>query len=169
MKVINTLLFAGAMMCATSGFAEEELSWLIPKPLAMGVKYESYRDAAIEGSDVDLSMDYTHIKLPLGKFDIGDNAFVPTLSFEHTDFDVKGDSGASNDPQLYTAKAQFMFIKKLNDKWMRIFQVTPSWHTDGKAKDEDAYSLMGLAIWKYDSTADSSWMMGFGANRLFGE
>ena len=62
-----------------------------------------------------------------------------------------------------------MFIKKLDDKWMRIIQVAPSLHTDGDVMDDEAFSLMGLAIWKYESTAKSGWTMGIGANRLFGE
>lgn len=81
---------------------------------------------------------------------------------------MKNDRNADN-PELYTAKAQFMFIKKLDDKWMRIIQITSSMHIDGNALDEDAYSLMGLAIWKYENSEASAWTMGVGANRLFGE
>lgn len=158
-----------AMLSTNFLFADQSMDWSIPKSLAMGIKHYSYSDAAIENSTVDLAMDYTQIKLPLGKFDIGDHIFVPTLSLEESNFNIKNDSDVTDNPKLYTVKAQFMFIKKLDDKWMRIIQVAPSTHTDGKTQDEEAFSLMGLAIWKYDATDVSSWTMGVGANRLFGE
>ena len=157
------------MVMANPIFADQEMDWSIPKELAMGIKHFNYADSAISGSEVDLAMDYTQIKLPLGKFEFSDHIFVPTISLEETNFKIKNDSDNSGDPKLYTVKSQLMLIKKLDDKWMRIVQVTPSLHTDGKTQDEDAFSLMGLAIWKYDSTDVSSWTMGVGANRLFGE
>lgn len=169
MKFRKQFAFINAMIITTLVTANQDMDWTIPKPLAMGVKHHSYSDAGISGSDVELAMDYTQIKLPLGKFDFGDHIFVPTLSLEESNFDVKNDAGLSDDPKLYTVKSQFMFIKKIDDEWMRIIQVTPSLHTDGKTQDEEAFSLMGLAIWKYDATDVSSWTMGVGANRLFGE
>ena len=156
-------------MMANLVMANQDIDAIIPKPLAMGLKHYSYSDAGIGNSATEIAMDYTQLKVPLGKFNFGDYIFVPTLSLEQSNFDIKNDDGVSDDPTLYTIKSQFMFIKKLDDKWMRIIQVTPSTHTDGKTQDEDAFSLMGLAIWQYESTEQSSWTMGVGANRLFGE
>lgn len=169
MNIRKKIAFIAVMVMANNVLANQDMDASIPKDLAMGIKHYSYSSAAIEGSEVDVTMDYTQVKLPLGKFEFGDYTFVPTLSLEESNFDLKNDSGESGDPKLYTVKSQFMFIKKLDDKWMRIIQVTPSLHTDGKTQDEEAFSLMGLAIWKYDATDVSSWTMGVGANRLFGE
>ncbi len=142
----------------------------IPKDLAMGIKHHSYDYASIENGEPELAMDYTQVKLPLGKFEVLDQIMVPTLSIEKTDFSFDGFSQNSPDEKsLYTIKSSFMFIKKQDDKWMRILQITPSLHSDMDALDDDAFSLMGLAIWRYQSTPESAWTMGFGANRLFGE
>lgn len=159
----------GVMLTANVSHASDDVDWSIPKPLAMGIQHYSYSDAAIGDSNADISMEYTQVKVPLGKFDISDHILVPTLSLEQTAFDIKNDGGVSDDPTLYTVKSQFMLIKKLNDKWMRIVQATPSMHSDFKAKDEEAFSLMGLAIWKYNASDVSGWTFGVGANRLFGE
>lgn len=169
MKQYFSLMFMGLLITTGLVEAEESVEWEIPKQMALGVQHYAYGDGEIENSGADLSMDYTQIKLPLGKFDLGDHTLVPTLSLEQTDFAVKHAVNVAGDPTLYTIKSQFMFIKKLDDKWMRIVQVTPSIHTDGDVMDEDAFSLMGLAIWKYDSTDVSGWTFGVGANRLFGE
>jgi len=139
----------------------------VPKNLAMGIKHQSYDFASIEKSDAKLAMDYTQIKLPLGKFDFMDSFFVPTLSMEKTAFrfeDVNQDN-----QEAYTLKTQFMFVTPTDDKWTRIIQLTPSLHSDLDVIDEDAFSLMGLAIWRYQSTEVSAWTMGVGFNRLFGE
>ncbi len=144
-----------------------EMDVSIPKNLAMGFKHHSYDYASIENSSPELAMDYTQVKMPLGKFDVMDQVFVPTVSLERTA--LKFQNVSVNDEILYTIKSQFMFIKKQDEKWTRILQVTPSLHSDTDAVDEDAFSLMGLAIWRYQSTEKSAWTMGFGANRLFGE
>ena len=161
----------GCLLSSSLVFGQVETDWSIPKNLAMGFQHHSYSDANfdIPNQDVELSMNYTHVKLPVGKFNVGDHILVPSLSIEQMDFDVSNGGNDAGDPTLYTIKSQFMFIKKLDDKWTRIVQVTPSMHTDGDATDEEAFSLMGLAIWKYDSTEHSGWTMGVGANRLFGE
>lgn len=166
---MKPIIYAIALcLIGSSGIVMADPAHSIPRPLALGVQHYNYADADIDGSNAELSMNYTQLKLPIGKWMFSDYIFVPTLSLEQTSFEVKNDSNAGN-PDLYTAKAQFMFIKKLDDKWMRIIQIAPSMHTDGNALDEDAYSLMGLAIWKYESSETSAWTMGVGANRLFGE
>jgi len=139
----------------------------IPKDLAMGIKHQSYNYASIEDGAEKMAMDYTQVKVPLGKFDAMGQILVPSISLERTAFRFQ--NTAASDQTLYTLKSQFMFIQKQDEKWTRILQVTPSFHSDTDAMDEEAFSLMGLAIWRFQSTDNSAWTMGFGANHLFGE
>ena len=141
----------------------------IPKELVMGIKHYAYSSSTIGKTPAELSMDYTHVKLPLGKFEAWDHLMIPSISLEQTEFAVNNGLNVAGNPSLYTIKSKFMFIKKLDDQWTRIVQVTPSLHTDGDVVDEEGFSLMGLAIWKYKSSIDTSWVMGIGANRVFGE
>jgi hypothetical protein len=143
-----------------------DFDYSVPQRLAMGVLHRSYDFAKIEGTKAELAMNYTQVKLPLGKYDFMGGFFVPTQSIEKTSFRFN-DLDESNQDS-YTLKTQLMFVQKLDDSWTRILQVTPSIHSDLEAMDEDAFSLMGLAIWRYKSTENSSWVMGVGVNRLFG-
>jgi hypothetical protein len=156
-------------LACSYALAESHGGNAIPKELVLGVKHYAYGRSEIETTAAELSMDYTHIKLPLGRFDVGDHLMIPALSFEQTEFSVSNGSNVANNPSLYTIKSKFMFIKKLDDQWTRIVQVTPSLHTDGHIVDEEGFSLMGLAIWKYEKSLDTSWVFGVGANRVFGE
>lgn len=159
------LLLLSSLVIAENPVAEIELD--IPKNLAMGIKHQSYAFSSIEKSDAELAMDYTLVKMPLGKFDIGNSFFIPTLALEKTAF--RFDNVDTNNQEAYTLKTQFMLVTPTDDKWTRIIQVTPSLHSDLEVIDEDAFSLMGLAIWRYQSTDVSAWTMGVGFNRLFGE
>lgn len=152
---------------SAAALSQSTESMNVPRDMAMGLKHHSYDFSSIEDSSPEMAMDYTQVKAPLGKFDVLDHVFVPTLSLERTGF--RFNNVDVNDQELYTLKTQLMFIKKQDDRWTRIIQVTPSLHTDMDAVDEDAFSLMGLAIWRYQSTDHSAWTMGIGANRLFGE
>lgn len=139
----------------------------VPKDLAMGFKHSSYDFASLEESKSELAMDYTHLKLPMGKYDFMESFLVPTLSMEKTAFRFA--NAPVDNQEVYTLKIPLMFVTPTDDNWTRIVQITPSLHTDLDAVDEDAFSLMGLAIWRYQSTAVSAWTMGVGFNRLFGE
>ncbi len=139
----------------------------VPKDLAMGIKHQSYDFASLAKSDAELAMDYTQVKLPMGKYDFMESFFVPTLTMEKTA--LRFDNTAVDNQEVYTIKTQLMFVTPSNGKWMRIIQLTPSLHSDLDVIDEDAFSLMGLAIWRYQSTDVSAWTMGVGFNRLFGE
>jgi hypothetical protein len=138
----------------------------VPQPLMMGIQHRNYGFAGIENSQAELAMSSTLVKLPLGKFDLLGGAFVPTPSIERTTF--RFNDTDTNNQDSYTLKAQLMLIRQVNDAWTSILQVTPSLHSDLVAIDEDAFSLMGLAMWRYKSTVQSSWIMGVGFNRLFG-
>jgi alpha-N-acetylglucosamine transferase len=133
----------------------------------MGVKHQSYDFSSLAKSNAELAMDYTQVKLPMGKYDYMDSFFVPTLTMEKTAF--RFENVAQDNQEAYTVKTQLMFVTPSEDNWTRIIQVTPSLHTDLDAIDEDAFSLMGLAIWRYQSSEVSAWTMGVGFNRLFGE
>jgi len=139
----------------------------VPKDLAMGLKHQSYDFASIEKSEAKLAMDYTQVKLPLGKFDFMSSFFIPTLSVEKTAF--RFEEVDQDNQEAYTVKTQLMFVTPSEGKWTRIIQITPSLHSDLDVIDEDAFSLMGLAVWRYQSTDVSAWTMGIGFNRLFGE
>jgi hypothetical protein len=141
--------------------------YTIPKDMAMGFKHVSYDYAAVEDGAPELAYEYTQIKIPLGKFDVMDQMLVPTISVDRNEFRVK--NANSDEPTLYTIKSQFMFIEPQDDQWTRIIQITPSVHSDMEAVSSDSFSLMGLAIWRYQSTNQTAWTMGFGLNRLFGE
>lgn len=159
------LLLLSSLVLAENSAVEVKLD--VPKNLAMGLKHQSYGFASLEKSDADLAMDYTLVKVPLGKFDFGSSFFIPTLALEKTAF--RFDNVDTDNQEVYTVKTQLMFVTPTDDKWTRIIQVTPSLHSDLDAIDEDAFSLMGLAIWRYQSTDVSAWTMGVGFNRLFGE
>ncbi len=161
------LVLSSMQSNATSSISGAGVDLSIPKELAMGIKHQSYDFASIEDGAPEMAMDYTQVKVPLGKFDVMGQILVPSISLERTAFRFQ--NIAINDQTLYTLKSQFMFIEKQDEKWTRILQVTPSIHSDTKAVDEDAFSLMGLAIWRFQSTDKSAWTMGFGANHLFGE
>mgnify|MGYP000658931645 CR=1 FL=1 len=161
------LVFTSMQSNATSNISVAGVDLSIPKELAMGIKHQSYDFASLEGGAPEMAMDYTQVKVPLGKFDVMDQILVPSISLERTAFRFQNIS--TNDQTLYTLKSQFMFIEKQDQKWTRILQITPSIHSDTEAVDEDAFSLMGLAIWRYQSTDKSAWTMGFGVNHLFGE
>lgn len=151
---------------ADSTMEATEHVFAVPQPLVMGIKHRTYGFSAIESSDAELSMNYTQLKLPLGSFDMLGGVFVPTQSIERTAFRFNGT--ATDNQDSYTLKTQLMLIRQVNDVWTSIIQVTPSLHSDLAVIDEDAFSLMGLAIWRYQSTKKSSWVMGIGVNRLFG-
>jgi len=138
----------------------------VPKDLAMGIKHQSYDFSSIEESDAELAMDYTQVKIPLGKYDIGNSFVVPTIALGKTAF--RFDNADVDNQEVYTLKTQLMVVTP-GEEWTRIIQVTPSLHSDLDALDEDAFSLMGLAVWRYQSTDVSAWTMGIGFNRLFGE
>lgn len=160
---------ACSIVLSASAIAETpdlESAYEVPKNLAMGIKHQSYDFSSIEKSDPELAMDYTQVKLPLGKYDFGNSFIVPTLSMEKTAF--RFDNVDTNNQEVYTVKTQLMVVTP-RDEWTQIIQVTPSLHSDLDAIDEDAFSLMGLAIWRYQSTDVSAWTMGVGFNRLFGE
>lgn len=146
--------------------AVSDLDYTVPKHLAMGVLHRSYDFAKIADTDATMAMNYTQVKLPLGHYQFMGGMFVPTQSIERTSF--RFNNIDENNQDSYTLKTQLMFVQKLDDSWTRILQVTPSIHSDLEAIDEDAFSLMGLAIWRYKSTENSSWVMGVGVNRLFG-
>jgi hypothetical protein len=140
---------------------------IVPHNLVMGLKHQSYDFASIEKTDAELAMDYTLVKVPLGKLEFGKSFFIPTLSLEKTAF--RFDHTDVDNQEVYTLKTQFMVVTPRDDKWTRIIQVTPSLHTDLDAVDEDAFSLMGLAMWRYQLTDASALTMGIGVNRLFGD
>tara|TARA_B110000211_G_C14021249_1_gene527778 strand:+ start:209 stop:1198 length:990 start_codon:yes stop_codon:yes gene_type:complete len=137
-----------------------------PRGLALGVSHRSYAFASFEDTKAKFAMDSTLLKLPLGKFDLGRSFFVPELAMRKTAF--RFDNVDANNQEVYTLKAQLMVVTPTDDQWTRIIQVTPSLHTDLDAIDEDAFSLMGLAIWRFKSTDISTWTMGVGFSRLFG-
>lgn len=168
-KLCITLVVVWLLLGSKQVFSEAIDEQKVPIPMVMGIKHYAYGRAEIGNSAADLSMDYTHLMLPLGRFNVGDHFLIPTLSLEQTEFAVGNGFDAAGNPSLYTIKSQFMFIKKLDNQWTRIIQVTPSLHTDGDVVDEEGFSLMGLALWRYESTDYSGWTMGVGANRLFGE
>jgi hypothetical protein len=173
MNIYHSTRFIGALLFSTwvSAEATPAIAGLdapenVPKDLAMGIKHQSYDFSSIEESDAELAMDYTQVKLPLGKYDLGNSFVVPTIAVSKTAF--RFDNTTADNQEVYTLKTQLMFVTP-NDKWTRIIQVTPSIHSDLDALDEDAFSLMGLAVWRYESTEVSAWTMGVGFNRLFGE
>jgi hypothetical protein len=165
-KILNVLfiLFVGHTVNAAEPV---EKNFSIPRGLAMGITHQSYDYASLENSSPEVAMDYTQVKVPVGKFNALGQILVPSISLERTVFKFRND--VAEDQTLYTLKSQLMLIEKQDDKWMRILQVTPSIHSDMDTVDSDAFSLMGLAIWRYQSTDRSAWTMGFGFNRLFGE
>lgn len=156
------------LIFCTSTFADEsELS--VPKPMALGVHYLSIDSASIEQSQFDVEIEQTQLKLPIGKYTLFGNTFVPQIAVEETTFKVASPE-IDGRAEMYSIKTPFMFIEKYSENWVRILNITPSWHTDLKAKDEESYSLMGLLLWRYrDKSSPHSYTFGVGLNRLFGE
>lgn len=153
------------MAASEASVPEKRLT--VPKSMAIGIQHRSYDFASIEKSDAKLAIDSTLVKLPLGKLDFGKSFFVPSLSIEKTAF--RFDDVDVDNQEVYTLKTQFLVVTPTHDKWTRIIQLTPSLHSDLDAIDDDAFSLLGLAMWRYQSTELSTWTMGVGFTRLFGE
>lgn len=140
----------------------------VPGQLAFGISVQQMDFEEIGDSDCpEMALDRTTIKIPFGKFNTLDQILVPSLSIERMGFRFK--DSATEDTETYTIKTPLTFIKKHSDEWMRIVSVTPSLHSDLEVMDEEAFSLMGLALWKYSSSDVSTWTFGGGVNRLFGE
>lgn len=169
MKSVLALVSVGLLSANLSYASEDEPIGSIPQKLALGFRHHAYSDAPLGSGSSDLSMDYTQVKVPLGKFTVGDHLMLPSVSIEQTNIEVGDAPDVSAVPILYTVKSQFTFVKKLDDQWSRIVQVIPSLHTDGEVFDDAAFSLTGLAIWKYHDSENSGWTMGIGVNRFFRE
>lgn len=140
----------------------------VPGQLAFGISVQQMDFEEIGDNDgPEMALDRTTIKIPFGKFNVLDQILVPSLSIERMGFRFK--ESPNEDTETYTIKTPLTFIKKHSDEWMRIVSVTPSLHSDLEVMDEEAFSLMGLALWKYSSSDVSTWTFGGGVNRLFGE
>lgn len=138
-----------------------------PRPLIMGVKTSHIDGAKIADSDYKLAISSASIKLPLGKYNVLGQTFVPQVAIEQTRFNIPNPN--FDQKNMYTIKLPMLFIEQYDQNWTRILNITPSWHTDLKAKDEESYSLMGLLLWRYKDDSPHSYTMGVGVNRLFGE
>lgn len=161
MPIVSLLLF----LMSINAFAEN----LIPSRLAMGITHSSIDAAQLSESPYQLNMNQTKVSLPVGKYSLFGETFVPQFSYEETQFSVPNPS-INNRISLYSLKIPLMFISKNHNDWTRILSITPSWHTDLKAKDEKSYSLMGLLLWRYNHhDSPHSYTLGIGFNRLFGE
>ena len=141
----------------------------VPGDLAMGMSTQHIDFSSIEDSPVEAALDRTLVKIPFGKFNALGSMFIPGLSIERMGFRFNNGGSAAEDTELYTIKTPLLFINKQDDHWTRILSVTPSVHSDLEATDGDAFSLMGLLLWKYNAGGPHSWTFGAGANRLFGE
>lgn len=143
----------------------------VPGPLAMGVSVQRMGFEEVDNSNVEMALDRTTFKLPFGKFEALNQAFVPALSVERMGFrfkETQSDDAQINNTETYSIKTPLTFIKQHNDQWTRIVSITPSLHSDLEVIDEEAFSLMGLLLWKYSSSDHSTWTFGGGMNRLFG-
>lgn len=167
--LLSFLLFSGSGFALAETTPNLENEWhqlAVPKDLAMGLMHSSYDFGSLGDGQAELAMDSTHFKLPMGKYDFMDSFLVPTLSMEKTAFRFA--NAPIDNQEVYTLKIPLMFVTSSDDRSTRIVQITPSLHTDLDVIDEDAFSLMGLAVWRYQSTLVSAWTMGVGFNRLFG-
>jgi hypothetical protein len=138
-----------------------------PKSMALGIKYSAISSANIADSDFELAIARTSIHLPIGKYNLLGQMFIPQVAIEKTTFDIPNPN--FDKKSMYSIKLPMLFIEKYNENWTRILNITPSWHTDLNAKDEQSYSLMGLLLWRYSDDSPHSYTMGVGINRLFGE
>ncbi|EAT11578.1 hypothetical protein RED65_02869 [Oceanobacter sp. RED65] len=137
--------------------------------MAMGIQYSQLDSAQLADSDLHLAIHRSRLKLPINRYALLGHTFIPHLSYEESVFQVPNPASASS-LTLHTIKTPLMFIKKQDNGWLRILNITPSWHTDLKAKDEKSYSLMGLLLWRFrDESSPHSYTFGLGMNRLFGE
>ncbi len=141
----------------------------VPGNIAMGFSTQHMDFASIEDSPVHVALDRTSLKMVFGKYESMGHKLVPGMSIERMAFRFKDHGLAPPNTELYTVKFPLLMIKKLDEHWTRIVNVNPSIHSDFESKDNDAFSIMGLAIWKYNAGEGHSWTMGAGANRLFGE
>jgi len=161
------LIFLLLLCISTASFAEENKQD-VPTRLLMGLQYSSINSAKLSDDSLSLKMQQTKFKLPIGRYQLFGNTLVPQFAYEETTFDVA--NRINNQITLYTVKTPFMFIEKKEAGWTRIINITPSWHTDLKAKDDKSYSLMGLLLWRYgQDQSPHGYTLGIGINRLFGE
>ena len=141
----------------------------VPGDIVMGISTQHMDFSSIEDNSVEMALDRTALKLPFGKFSAFNSLFIPGLSIERMGFRFQGSESAPGNTELYTIKTPLLLINKQDDQWTRIISVTPSIHSDLEATDSEAFSLMGLMLWKYSRGGPHSWTFGAGANRLFGE
>jgi hypothetical protein len=76
---IAGLIALSASVIAFAEASEVLPSYDVPKDFAMGIKHKSYDFSSIEKSKAELAMDYTQIKLPLGKYDFASSFFCSYL------------------------------------------------------------------------------------------
>ena len=163
------LISAICLLSSLTAFAQEPeqdsnlLS--VPESMAMGIKSYSIGNADVPDGNLKLKMKSYGIDLPIGKYEVFGQTFIPQVAFEQTTFDLSTDGKQD----VYSISLPMMFIHKQSDNWLRILKVTPSWHTDLDAKDEESYSLMGLMLWRYTDDSPHGYTIGAGINRLFGE
>ncbi|MFT5594174.1 MAG: hypothetical protein ACI8SR_002563 [Oceanicoccus sp.] len=138
-----------------------------PSLMAMGMKHQTINKAPIADSEYQLAIQRSSINLPIGKYDLLGQMFIPQVAIEQSTFELPNPN--FNEKTLYSIKLPMLFIEKYNDNWTRVLNITPSWHTDLEAKDEQSYSLMGLILWRYKDESPHSYTVGAGINRLFGE
>ena len=167
----NNILAEPASNATTQTDLNNQELLTVPSDIAMGFSSQHMAFSSIEDSPVDIALDRTSLKVPFGKFEAFDNIFVPGFSIERMGFrfDDNDSNQAPPDTELYSVKLPLLYIKKLDEKWTRIINVTPSIHSDLEATDSETFSLMGLMLWKYNAGGPHSWIFGAGANRLFGE
>lgn len=156
----------GWFSLAAMSAEDPQLEHHIPKPMIMGIKHFSYDYAQLGNSPAEVAYHYTKMKMPVGKFDVMDQILVPTVSIERNHFRVNNITSA--EPTVYTIKTEFTFIKKQDQQWVRILQIAPSIHSDLKNLSRDSFSVLGLAMWRYQISHHGSWLMGFGFNQVFG-
>ncbi len=170
LSIVIMLVFSVATSAAqTAVNSDSALEVKVPGNIVMGLSTQHMDFASIEDSPVEVALDRTSLKMVLGQYESMGHKLVPGMSIERMGFRFKDHGSAPANTELYTVKFPLLMIKKLSESWTRIVNVNPSIHSDFKAKDNDAFSLMGLAIWKYNAGDGHSWTMGAGANRLFGE
>lgn len=165
--LLTYLCVSTLLLLSNTTSASEEKPLVTPSAMAMGIKHYTINEARISNTGPQVAMQGSNIKLPIGKYEGLGQIFVPQVAIEQTTF--KFPNPSFNEKSMYSIKLPMLFIEKYNDNWTRILNITPSWHTDLEAKDEESYSLMGLILWRYTDDTPHSYTIGAGINRLFGE
>jgi len=155
---------------ATTESSASDEQYLLPKPMIFGLSTEFGNTKTKISNDerqVDTQTKINKLSIPLGRYKAFGYTLVPKISLGKHEFTF--DDLSISNTQLYTLQLPVLGVKKINDNWVSIWQISPGMQSDEHSYKDDIYTALGFVAWRYRKTEKSSYRFGLGVNRLFGE